>query len=137
MNPVRTLEPDVGRTYGRLSLRIQGEAGAVSESETTEPGRPPRSGRGGRTIAIVFAILVVVAIVHADERTEPTFVTTTSAQTAWELVTNGWRCENVRGKPLNLELLDLFAKTEKDLSDPYNQANFFEERPVTCIKPSS
>ena len=58
-------------------------------------------------------------------------MTTTSAQTAWEYTTNGWRCENDRGKPLNLELLELFAKTKKALSDANNQANFFKEHPVT------
>lgn len=62
-------------------------------------------------------------------------MTTTSAQTAWEYTTNGWRCENDRGKPLNLELLELFAKTEKALSDANNQANFFKERRSPASNP--
>jgi hypothetical protein len=109
----------------------------VSESEATEPGRPARSRGRGRTIAIVVAIVVLVAIVYVRERSQAGTVTTTSAQTAWEYTTNGWRCENDRGKPVNLENLEELAKMEKDLSDAWNGHAFFKEHPVTCIEPSS
>jgi hypothetical protein len=108
----------------------------VSEPETTEPGRPARSGGRRRTIAIVVAIVVLVAIVYVRERSHAGTVTTTSAQTAWEYTTNGWRCKNDRGKPLNLENLKELAKLEKDLSDAYNGPAFFKKHPVTCVEPS-
>jgi hypothetical protein len=115
-----------------------GEAGAVSESESR---RPALSGGGGRTIAIVVAILlagamIAGAIAYVRERSQAGAVTTTSAQTAWEYTTKGWRCENDRGKPLNLDLLEGLARAEKALSDANNQPVFFERHPVTCTEPS-
>jgi hypothetical protein len=91
-------------------------------------------------VAIVVAIVVagatiVGAIVYVNERSQPRTVTMTSAQTAWEYTTNGWRCESDRGKPLNLELARAVRQDREGPQRREQPGQFLQGTPVTYIEP--
>ena len=93
-----------------------------------------------RMLLIAAAVLVAVAmmggtILYVSLR-GPDVVETTSAQEAWEYATAGWHCEAPTDqgilKPINVELLEIFAKAEQQAA-----AGDWYHTPARCTEPSS
>ena len=82
---------------------------------------------------VVAGALVGGAIVFVDLQNQPDVIQTTSAQDAWEYANGGWTCESSEGKPMTVDSLELFARTENEA----NVSDLFMENPITCTEPGS
>ncbi len=94
-----------------------------------------------RMLLIAAAFLVADAmiggtIVYVSVRGRPDVVETTSAEEAWGYAIAGWHCEapTEEGilKPINVELLEIFAKAEQQAA-----AGDWYETPARCTEPPS
>ena len=94
-----------------------------------------------RRLLIAAAVLVAVAmmggtILYVSLRGRPDVVETTSAQEAWEYAIAGWHCEAPTDegilKPINVELLEIFAKAEQQAA-----AGDWYDTQARCTEPPS
>jgi hypothetical protein len=94
-----------------------------------------------KRMLLIAAILVLGAmmggtITYLSLEGRPDVVETTSAQEAWGYAIAGWHCEapTEEGilKPINVELLEIFAKAEQQAA-----AGDWYDSPARCTEPSS
>jgi hypothetical protein len=94
-----------------------------------------------KRMLLIAAILVLGAmmggtITYLSLEGRPDVVETTSAQEAWGYAIAGWHCEAPTDegilKPINVELLEIFAKAEQQAA-----AGDWYDTPARCTEPSS
>jgi hypothetical protein len=94
-----------------------------------------------KRMLLIAAILVAGAMIggtitYLSLEGRPDVVETTSAQEAWGYAIAGWHCEAPTDegilKPINVELLEIFAKAEQQAA-----AGDWYDTPARCTEPSS
>ena len=86
--------------------------------------------------ALVLGAIIGGTITYLSLEGRPDVVETTSAQEAWGYAIAGWHCEAPTDegilKPINVELLEIFAKAEQQAA-----AGDWYDTPARCTEPSS